>query len=319
MTALPSSSSETAGPGATADNSDIIVMLARQRSGTNPLRSVLDKHPDICCIPEIFNTNPTADYDLEVATNYFRFVERHYRGRSVAEVLSMDDASELFSAYLEYLRCFSDKRYVLVDVKYNSTHHVRHAWRFISEEPLLFTLLKDNGVRVLHLTRSNYLRYYVSEQKAQATNRWHAFDAEVVGHEAWFVRRHKDQSSRPGDLRIRLDVDDLMRTLRLCRLENQAVTDSFRDYDRVLSLEYQDVFPTSGGPMAETALSAVADWLGVPAELPERRPSHKKQSDLPLDQTVENWDEVVQALGSTEFAGLLEDEPMYATAPEARP
>ena len=33
---------------------EFTVLLARQRSGTNALRSVLSTHPDICCFDEVF-------------------------------------------------------------------------------------------------------------------------------------------------------------------------------------------------------------------------------------------------------------------------
>jgi hypothetical protein len=36
------------------DYSNFIILLARQRSGTNALRSILESHPAISCLPEVF-------------------------------------------------------------------------------------------------------------------------------------------------------------------------------------------------------------------------------------------------------------------------
>ncbi len=71
----------------------------------------------------------------------------------VAEILSLDDREGLFFDFLEYLRCFTDKRFIVVDVKYNSSHHLDGAWWFITEEPVLFGLIKRYGLWVLNLTR----------------------------------------------------------------------------------------------------------------------------------------------------------------------
>src|SRR5687768_10271596 len=147
-------------------------MLARQRSGTNPLRSVFSAHPDMHCSPEIFHPTPSRDAHLEFEMNYFEFLERHTKGEIKRVLTSLPEQRALFRDYLTYLRCFSDKRYLLLDVKYNSTHTVDGPWRALGREPEMFVFIRELGLRVLNLTRRNYLRYYVSWKKAQLTERW---------------------------------------------------------------------------------------------------------------------------------------------------
>ena len=67
---------------------------------------------------------------------------------------------------VEYLRCFSAKRYMLLDVKYNTTHFLNAPYTWDSA-PYLFHLAKTWGMRVLNVTRKNYLRFIISSLKAQ--------------------------------------------------------------------------------------------------------------------------------------------------------
>jgi hypothetical protein len=289
--------------------SDFIILLARQRSGTNPLRSVLGTHPDVFCVPEVFNDRPSPDWELEVETNYVNFLGKR-AGGDLRSVLAAADHRELFLDFLEYLRAFSDKRYMLIDVKYNSTHHVMKYWRFISEEPLLFTLLKEQDIRVLNLTRRNYLRYWLSEVKAHLTQSWEAFDERVVGDRPWYQAKY---ANRPAnrDPTVRLDVAETLATLELCRAENEIVAASFAGYEHYRELEYEDLFSEIGAPVSDDALRQISDWLGIALNFAERRPQYKKQSAMRLADTIENYAEIAAALTATPFESCLEDERLY--------
>lgn len=289
--------------------SDFIVLLARQRSGTNPLRSVLGTHPDIFCVPEVFNDHPSQDWKLEVDVNWANYVATRARG-DLRSVLTAADHRRLFVDFLEYLRAFSDKRCMLIDVKYNSTHHVMKYWRFISEEPFLFTLLKEEGVRVLNLTRTNYLRYWLSEVKAQLTQSWESFDEAVVGDTRWYREKYAGRPQQQ-DPTVKLDVDETLKTLELCRAENEIVQASFAGYENYLELEYSQLFTEPGAAASEAALDRICEWLGIAPEFAERRPQYRKQSASPLQETIENYAEIAAALRRTPFAACLEDEPLY--------
>jgi LPS sulfotransferase NodH len=274
------------------EHPDVIVMLARQRSGTNPLRDVLDSHPDLFCTPEVFHDRPSPDADLEVETNFFRFVEQHPKGRP-SRAPDWDQQLEIFRDFLVFLREFTEKRFVVIDVKYNSTHHLNASWKFISAEPTMFPFIRSSHVRVLNLTRRNFLRYHLSQCKAELTQTWAA---------------RADRGHRDG--RIEVDIPAMARSLELCRSENEVIDRSFENYGRYLNIDYAELFPVIGEPVSDDALGRMAEWLGVVPTF-ENVPTYRKQAVLGLRETIKNYEEVEEALRGTAFDYCLEDEPMY--------
>ena len=280
--------SDDAGPG-----SDFIVLLARARSGTHPLRSVLGSHPEIFSTPEIFHNDPEIEDDVELAhrVNFFQFLERDppaYVGRSSSSARQ----AEVFLAYLSYLRELSPKRFVLVDVKYNSTHHFEGPWRTVSAPPAFFHLTRSHRLRVLHLTRKNYLRYYLSLTQAQR-------------EQAWFTE------APATDAPMEVDIPGLLSAMWDCQAESEAVEGALAGYDHCLSVEYDDVFlPDDAGPSGEF-LGQMADWLSVDPQGFEQQPRYRKQSRLGLSERITNYAAVEDALRGTPFEYCLEDERIY--------
>jgi LPS sulfotransferase NodH len=276
------------------DGSNFIVLLARQRSGTNPLRDVLAAHPEIFCTPEVFHNEPSASAELEVETNFFNFLEQHPLG-TVKRSISMEVQGRMFLDFLEYLRCFTDKHYILVDVKYNSTHHLDGPWREISAQPDLFRFIKHHRVRVLNLTRRNSLRSHLSLLKANLTSTWTV---------------ESGASGPPPDQQVIVDTAQMLHVLRVWRGEDELIRRVFEDYGQYLTFDYEDLFPELGGPSSPAVLDRISTWLGVDPEF-SATPKYRKQSALTLEETIANYDEVVHALAGTGLESCLEDERMY--------
>jgi hypothetical protein len=278
--------------------SDFIVMLARQRSGTNPLRDVLKTHRQLFCTPEVFHDTPSKEAELEVETNFFGFLERHPLG-TVKRAMSMEVQGTIFLDFLEYLRCFTSKRFVLVDIKYNSAHHLDGPWRELSAQPDLFRFVKRNGVRVLNLTRRNALRSHISLLKANLTETW---------------TLESSDGAPVADQAIRVDPVEMLHVLRTSRAEDELVDRSFEDYSLRLTFDYGELFPALGAPPSTSVLERIAKWLGIDHAFAQIEPRYRKQSALPLEHSILNYDEIATTLEGTGFEALLEDEPMYRQA-----
>lgn len=290
-----SASAKRSGP----DYSSFVVLLARQRSGTNSLRSVLDQHPAIQSLPEIFHPEPSPDAHLERETNYFGFLDRHPLHGFKQTLASREAQDRVFLDYLDYLRCFAEEeRFLLLDVKYTSTHHIQAPFRFITAEPELFSLIRRHRIRVLNLKRRNYLRYHLSMLKAEQSKQWTA-----------------SAESGIRDFSVTVPVNDLLPRMELCRSDEEFVDRSFQRYDQARTIDYEDLFPELGGAPSLTVVEGIAGWLGIEPSFPITEPRYRKQAIASLEETIENYGEVADALRGTDFEYCLEDERMYRAEP----
>ena len=98
------------------------------------------------------------------ASNYFTFLEQYCAG-DVTKTFP-DRHAEVFDAFLAYLRGLTSKRLIVLDVKYNSTHHLTDVLAGDRRARRSSRLLKDQQIGVLHLTRRNLLRCLMSNLKA---------------------------------------------------------------------------------------------------------------------------------------------------------
>jgi hypothetical protein len=284
--------------------SNVTVLLARQRSGTNALRDVLDSHPQLFCLPEVFQAQPSPKARYEVEANYFNFLDE--RRGEIKKVLTSEEAQEaLFLEYLAHLAGFSEKPQMVVDIKYNSAHNVDAPWRDLAAEPTLFAYIRRHGIRVLNLRRRNYLRYYLSWLKTEQTRKYHLHAS------------GPDGAVKVEDEGIELDLDEMFFRLELCRNEDQLIHRMLGGYANYMAIEYEELFPRIGAPPADAVLERVAEWMGIGADFTKSQPRYRKQSVLPLEQAIVNYGEVAEALRGTEFEYVLEDEPTYRAAAAA--
>jgi predicted nucleic acid-binding Zn-ribbon protein len=282
------------GPLPPSDYSDFVVLLSRQRSGTNALRSILATHPDVFSFNEVFNLPDRDSEDpLLRESNFFTFVERH-AGGDVRQILP-DHHERLFLDFLDYLRCLSDKRYAIIDVKYNMTHLLASPW-LRPGTPYLFKLLARHRLHVLSIRRRNYLRYLLSVEKANHSGLYTVDSSQ------------RDYSDQP----YRLNPLHALREISSCAEEDELIGRCLTliDDSLLLELEYADLFPGDGTVIAPDSLSRFSAWLGISNQF-DLDPEYRKQSSLPLHEAIENYDEIVAVLQGTPFASCLGDEPAY--------
>src|SRR5215218_5652199 len=276
--------------------SNVTVLLARQRSGTNALRDVLDSHPEVFCLPEVFQAQPSPKARHEVEANYFNFLDE--RKDQVKAVLTSEETQEeFFLDYLRYLGTFSEKPRMVVDIKYNSAHNVDAPWRDLAAEPTLFAYIRRNKMRVLNLRRRNYLRYYLSWLKTEQTRKYHLHAS------------GPDGAVKVEDEGITIDLEEMFFRLELCQAEDRLIHRMLGGYSNYLAIEYEELFPRIGAPPADAVLGRVAEWVGIEPDFTKTQPRYRKQSVLPLEEAIVNYEEVAAALRGTDFEYMLEDEP----------
>jgi len=155
--------------------------------------------------------------------------------------------------------------------------------------------IMDDGFKIIHLTRPNKLRQFLSQKMAEARGRYHKWD------------------DQPETLKLIIDPQTLEQELEW-RIE--------RDRTEIAALEGLDLITVEyardlENPVAHQAtIDRILDSLSL-----ERRPvqtSLRKVNQRPLRETVENYDEFAARLSVLGRADWLDDdqvesEPVFRT------
>lgn len=269
----------------------LIVLLSRQRSGTNAFRAVIDSHADLHCYEEVLN--PDEHY-LEHDWSYFNYI------RANCSVKDLHPANHLnvFSNFIDHLHNLHNKPKTLIDLKYNTCSHISANWRPLTGLAAMpvFNWIKKNGLSVIRLRRNNYLRVALSNEIANQRQKWH---------------------DRPGEktdtTKVVLKMDGntgWLKQMMAWNLEDQLISEHFEGYSQLLELEYSEIFPRINQAIRPEALEGTANLLGIANDFSTETWCAKSTS-RPLWESIANWQHVVDALKDTRFEQMLEDEPMY--------
>lgn len=159
----------------------LVVIVARQRSGTTALAETLALGSSVESFGEVLH-HRQKDATVEAGralrirpeAGYFNFKADMLRLEPELTFPSADNQTRLFNDYLDRLGSMTDKRWILLDIKYNSWYHFEHFYTMPGNAPFLLHLLKQRNAAFIHLTRAGSFARYCSEQVALAGGQWHA-------------------------------------------------------------------------------------------------------------------------------------------------
>ncbi|GAL24222.1 sulfotransferase putative [Vibrio variabilis] len=259
----------------------VVALVARQRSGTGALGSILNQHPEVRYCGEIFHNNHSK------AHNFFNFVAAEVKKENF-DFLLPGNADYKFEKYIEHLHsCFQD-RVKVVDIKYNSFHHLNECWHGLTEAPNLIKLLKKHNIPIIHLTRRNTLKTYVSSQLAHKNSAWHT-----------------SVQSKAKVKTVELDPVLTLRWLNHTQLEISRMNSLLSNYPQVLEIEYQELFDEEGYLDSKVG-STIASILDV-QDFKRTKPLIIKQAKSHLSSSILNLDEIKNKLTGTDFNWMLDD------------
>lgn len=254
------------------------VLLARQRSGTGALGTVLDQHPDIKYMGEVFHHDA-----IQRPPNYFWFIRRRL-GKD-PDIILPNEGPRRFDAYAEFLQNRCSRKHAVIDIKYASTHHFNAHWVGVGEAPTLFKILAAREIPIIHLRRTNYLKAFVSGRLAELNEVWHARKDTVLA-----VRS------------LRIDVRACLWYIDKQTKQDALIQDVLRKYPRCMTLTYEDIF--EDGMLKEAVAEQLAEFFDV-APFARRTPVTVKQTSDRLREVIKNFDEVAEALAKTPHAWML--------------
>jgi len=144
----------------------------------------------------------------------------------------------------------------------------------IKAHPDAVELIADPEVEIIRLSRRNRLAQYVSVWLAMESGVWHSTQGAY------------------GTRKIKVDVDECLSGLDHIATQ-EAELDDFTRGHRVFELSYEEL--TAGERIGE-----LQSFLGAePRELTSR---YERLRERPLDEVIENYDELVTVLAGTPHA-----------------
>lgn len=270
----------------------ICFVIGLPRSGTTVFKKMLQTNPQISNMGEIFSE--------ENGWSYFAYLRE--QAAQDPSVVNPSRSVANFMAYValccERSRKQSKKRasVAVLDVKYSQAHLLCEPWWNLESAPRLFSLIRENGWRVIDIRRYDMLGQIVSNRVAIETKIYHS------------------TALAPGErsqARIRLDPKLLKNELNRARKSYQLVSRNFREYERYMSVRYEDMFdPNEDGKFSAAVTESVAGFLGVcngfdrepklTKVLGEDPLAHIENSDE-VREVFARWEEEMGARGKAEF------------------
>ncbi len=223
------------------------IIISRSRTGSNLLVSLLGSHPRIRALGEMFN---------------------RLHGRSPQWV--WDRVFSHMPNRIELVGC---------KIFYYHPQDTDNNW-------VWDRIYNDTSIPIIHLTRENILRTYLSRQIADKTRVWHD--------------RNGKNNSRADDRKVHLDP-------KACRDEFEKTeswerhTDECTEGHRKLRVTYEELT----GPGQEECLDRIQRFLGV--EPKELASGMKRQNAEGLSTLISNYDELETSLCGTRWEKFLSE------------
>jgi LPS sulfotransferase NodH len=253
-----------------------LVFVAKARSGTTALQEVVETTGSVCNFGEVFHD---SEQQRKKVTNYFYFKERNpppFIVPTVAEV------RRYFIGFINYLAAISDKPWFLMDIKYSSWHHFLPVWHENSGQPFQLRLLKELGAPIIHITRSNLFRQYLSHVYATNNDRWN------------YQRGEEGKVSTAG---IYVDVKAAKGQMDLTSYNAKCFRGWLQGYTKAAEVEYESAF-VDGAPDVSYLKSALGS-LEIPTEFSNSISQAKTPIQVP--QLVDNQSEVLRFFAGSPY------------------
>lgn len=262
-----------------------IFLVASQRSGTNYLRFLLQKTGVIENFGEIFDTTQLQNEQWN--HQYFLYRLGQIKADPSLSIPLENNAEKLFNGYVEFLaKLAGNMPFFLMDIKYQSLHHMDTVW----QEPLarnhVFKLIEKNDYKVIHMVRHNLFEFFVSHQLALKTGKYHLLPGE------------NDEAGT-----IEVDVDYMLRDMKRLEREQVLVRRFIWPIRNKIEIAYENMRynPNSMPPHLRVKLS---EFLGY--DLPSTQQAYfRKIIKDPFD-VISNKQAVRECLLGSRFSRFIE-------------
>jgi LPS sulfotransferase NodH len=263
--------------------SDVVVMLAQQRSGTTAFRRALSGTSIFSNYGEVFHENT-----FEGKGNFFGYISKNEDRMRRFSFPKKNNMETLFVEYISHIRELTrsrGKKFSLIDIKHNSTHNFNELWQKPLSVPNLFGLVKKYGLRIIYVERKGVFNQALSSVIALNMGKWHLTVNE----------------SHSDNVRVTLDPAKILEAMRRIDDNNALLRRWIEPIGKTRSLYYEDLFDESG--ISNHVIKKLSEFLKV--DLPQNvKVPLKKITRSPKDM-IDNSDELLAFFSQGEYEGQI--------------
>jgi len=260
-------------------NSGVGILLAIQRSGTNALGSILSKIEGMKYLGEVFHASSRNFLHPDNFFNFFLSKIKEQPERYLYKFFSDNpkEVGKILDEFFEYLKERYSSSFLILDIKYNSTHLFNGGWHFPTQYPKLILFIKEKNIPIIHLKR-NLFRVYISELVALKTGKWHITD----------VSEKRDMEN----IKLEINIKEAENFIKLRYKSLLLIEEALVGYNNLLNIKYAELFDKFGNTNIH-AIKKITKFLGLSDEvLTDIKPDYVKSITEPKDIVV-NYDEVI--------------------------
>lgn len=266
------------------NKSQTIVFCAQQRSGTTVLQRAFEETGIFKNYREIFHDLSTDNPDNHFA--FFNF-KRHLISNQIDYCFpSEENQNNIFNAYFNQFENQTQQPYNIVDIKYNSWHHLNPVWHSAQEIPALLRWIKLRKIPIIHIVRENLLHQFISHRIANSTGKWHYDKSEIINKENTFY----------------INPDNCLRRMRIVNRDVTNFKKWLASYPFNYLIKYEDLISNNSftkkiNDIVSTITKGQINKLGDPPL--------KKGTRDPF-KLIKNKDELFRRIKKTQFSNLIE-------------
>ncbi len=270
----------------------LFAVVGCQRTGTQLLREVLNSNNRLALVAEPFTPYPAPIF-------WHNCVRQLPPEKYPTQTVS--DAQALLDRYMSVLHrdVYSNsesygtpKRKLTalgLDVKYNQLRCAGPVYTDLLERPFLIKYFRERQIQIIHMVRKNLAHAALSMIIANERKIWH------------------NQDGRKFEGRYRISPEELLAYMTYIQNERDEFLRLTQDLN-VQTFSYEDLVQDVSSaneagliPMNTRVLQPIAECLNVPNQF-ERPQGMHKVINRPYSEILDNFDEIVAALKSSQFS-----------------
>lgn len=257
--------------------SDVKIIVGRQRSGTTVFRELLKTAGALDC-DEVFHG------DLNHPNRFYSFLLTEIS--KDPKLIHPRHHGALFWKFIEQLRKLALGKPIVMDIKYFALNLIPSQEDVEGRRPFLFNFMAESKACVVHIIRRNKLRVLVSEEIARATGRWSATQSSELA---------------VGKPRTHVDAHQVVASIQRLIEQDEEVAQMLGSLGNVERLFYEEMF--SGSQFSQKTLTVASRLMGQPVR--HATPLNVRMNPEPLSELISNYREIASALRRTKFKWML--------------